>query len=61
MRSLAMQGSIEPEEAESSRWSNVLWNFAGGDSDDLSPEVHKAELRQHGTLLLCTDGLPAAK
>ena len=29
----------------------------GGDSDDLTPEVHKAELRQHDTLLLCTDGL----
>jgi protein phosphatase len=39
------QGQLEPEEAESSRWSNVLWNFVGGDSEELSPEVHKAELR----------------
>jgi protein phosphatase len=53
----AEQGEMEAEEAESSRLSNVLWNFVGGDSDDLSPEVHRAELRRNDSLLLCTDGL----
>lgn len=50
-------GAMEPEEAETSRWSDVLWNVVGGDSDELLPEVHKAELQIGDTLLLCTDGL----
>jgi len=50
-------GTIEPEEAESSPWSNVLWNVVGGDSEELLPEVYKAELQLGDTLLLCTDGL----
>jgi protein phosphatase len=29
----------------------------GGHSDEVAPEVHKAELRIGDTLLLCTDGL----
>ena len=50
-------GAMKPEEAETSRWSDVLWNVVGGDSDDISPEVYKAELQIGDTLLLCTDGL----
>jgi protein phosphatase len=50
-------GAIEAKEAETSRWSNVLWNVVGGDSDEISPEVYKAELQIGDTLLLCTDGL----
>jgi protein phosphatase len=50
-------GTIDPEEAETSRWSNTLWNVVGGDSDELAPEVYKAELRIGDALLLCTDGL----
>jgi protein phosphatase len=53
----AEAGAIEPEEVETSRWSNVLWNVVGGDSGELAPEVYKAELRIGDTLLLCTDGL----
>lgn len=46
-----------PEESESSRFSNMLWNVLGGDSDDLTPEVYRADLELGDTLLLCTDGL----
>jgi len=46
-----------PENSESSRFSNVLWNVLGGDSDDLVPEVYRANLELGDTLLLCTDGL----
>jgi serine/threonine protein phosphatase PrpC len=45
------------DDAEDSRWSHVLWNVVGGGSDELSPEVYKAELRLGDKLLLCTDGL----
>jgi protein phosphatase len=54
---LVEAGAIQPEEAETSQWSNTLWNVVGGDSDALVPEVYKAELRIGDTLLLCTDGL----
>jgi protein phosphatase len=45
------------EDAESSEWSRVLWNVIGGESDELRPEVYKAELALGDSLLLCTDGL----
>jgi protein phosphatase len=51
------QGKLTPEEAEESAWSNVLWNAVGGGSDEISPEVYKAELQKGDILLLCTDGL----
>jgi protein phosphatase len=50
-------GTLRPEEAEHSRWSNVLWNFIGRKDDDIAPEVHKIELHLGDSLLLCTDGL----
>jgi len=50
-------GTLQPEEAEQSRWSNVLWNFLGRNDDDIAPEVHKVELQLGDSLLLCTDGL----
>ena len=50
-------GVLEEDDAEDSRWSHVLWNVVGGDSDDLKPEVYKAELKIGDTILLCTDGL----
>jgi protein phosphatase len=53
----AEAGAIEPEDVESSRWSDVLWNVVGGDSKDIAPEVHRAELQIGDALLLCTDGL----
>jgi len=50
-------GVLDPEEAEKSKWSNVVWNIVGGSSDELTPEVYKAEVRIGDTVLLCTDGL----
>ena len=46
-----------PDDLKSSRWSNMLWNVLGGDSDDLAPEVYRSNLQLGDTLLLCTDGL----
>jgi protein phosphatase len=51
------QGELDPVDADGSRWSHVLWNFVGGNSDELTPDVHKVELRFGDTVLLCTDGL----
>jgi protein phosphatase len=51
------QGAMSAEDAKSSKWSHVLWNFLGGDTEELSPEVHRATLRQGDAVLLCTDGL----
>jgi protein phosphatase len=48
---------LTPDEVVASPWSNVLWNAVGGGSEDISPEVYKAELRKDDVLLLCTDGL----
>ena len=50
-------GALQREEAEESRWSNVLWNCVGGDSHDLQPELSTLELRLRDTLLFCSDGL----
>jgi protein phosphatase len=48
---------LTPDKVEESPWSNVLWNAVGGGSEDISPEVYKAELQKDDILLLCTDGL----
>ncbi len=56
-RKLVDEGVISEADAETSRWSHVLWNVVGGGSDELKPEVHKAELQIDDQLLLCTDGL----
>jgi len=50
-------GELRPEDVETSKWSHVLWNVVGGDSDELNSEVYKARLELGDTLLLCTDGL----
>lgn len=51
-------GDLTPERAEESPMAHVLWNavVVGGESD-LSPEVHRFQLEQGDTLILCTDGL----
>jgi protein phosphatase len=54
---LVEAGALRPEEAESSRWSHMLWNCLGGGSHDLSVDLHKATLQVGDTLLLCSDGL----
>jgi protein phosphatase len=54
---LVDKGALAPKDAESSQWSNVLYNIVGGSSDAVVPEAHKALLAIGDTLLLCTDGL----
>ena len=54
---LVERGVITPEEAAASRFSHVLWNYLGGGTPELNPEVYKATLAMGDTLLLCTDGL----
>jgi protein phosphatase len=51
------QGVLEPEQAEGSRWSHILYNCIGGGSSQLSADVYKATLQMGDSLLLCTDGL----
>ncbi|MCA9216090.1 MAG: serine/threonine-protein phosphatase [Planctomycetales bacterium] len=54
---LVNAGVLSPENADQSRWSNVLWNVVGGSEEDLHPVVYKCELAKGDTVLLCTDGL----
>lgn len=54
---LLERGCLNPQEAEKSHWSHVLWNVVGGPSNELSPEVYKVKLRIGDTILLCSDGL----
>jgi protein phosphatase len=54
---LVEHGKLDPEKADESRWSHILWNVVGGDSQELRPEVYKAQLQVGDTLLLCSDGL----
>ncbi len=53
-RQPAVRGT--PDDPEAPPWSDVLWNVVGG-TDELTVEVHKADLALGDTLLLCTDGL----
>lgn len=48
---------LDEDQAEGSKWSNILWNTVGGGSDDMEPDVHKAKLEAGDTVLLCSDGL----
>lgn len=54
---LVAQGGMTKEEAESSRWSNVLYNALGAGASSVDAEVHKVALQPEDTILLCTDGL----
>jgi protein phosphatase len=54
---LVERGVLEPEQAEGSQWSHVLWNCVGGGSHELNPDVYKATLDLGDSLLLCSDGL----
>lgn len=44
-------------EEDTSRWNHMLWNVIGGGSDEMDPEVYKAQLKDEDVLLFCTDGL----
>ena len=54
---LIEKGGMTVEEANNSRWSNVLYNALGAGAAEVVPEVHKVELRPGDTIMLCTDGL----
>jgi protein phosphatase len=49
-------GMLTEEEAEESRWINILWNCVGG-ADEVRPEVYRVDLTVGDCLLLCSDGL----
>ncbi len=48
---------LDPESAETSKWSNVLWNVVGGDASELASEVYKVRLEPGDVVMLCSDGL----
>lgn len=57
---LVEEGALEPDAAEDSQWSTVLWNvLGGGGSVEMNPEIHKSTLRPGDVVMLCSDGLTA--
>lgn len=54
---LIEKGGMSAEEANNSRWSNVLYNALGAGAAEVVPEVHKVPLLPGDTIMLCTDGL----
>ena len=54
---LIEKGGMTVEEANNSRWSNVLYNALGAGAAEVVPEVHKVALQPGDTIMLCTDGL----
>jgi serine/threonine protein phosphatase PrpC len=55
---LVESGVMQPQEAQTTGLSRVLWNAIGGEFAELRPEVYTADLQGGDVLLLCTDGLP---
>lgn len=49
--------AMTEEEARHSRFSHVLVNAVGGESDELEVELHHHALRAGDQLMLCSDGL----
>jgi protein phosphatase len=57
-RQMVEAGGMKPEDEATSRWSNVLWNVLGGSSErDLLAEVHRVDLHENDSVILCSDGL----
>jgi protein phosphatase len=57
-RQLVESGGLKPEDEAGSRWSNVLWNVLGGRAGgQLIAEVHRADLQEGDSIVLCSDGL----
>ena len=57
-RRMVESGGMRPEEEASSRWSNVLWNVLGGNSDsEVIADVHRVKLSDGDRVVLCSDGL----
>jgi serine/threonine protein phosphatase PrpC len=54
---LIEKGGMTAAEANSSPWSNVLYNALGAGAPKVVPDVQKVQLEPGDTVLLCTDGL----
>ncbi len=54
---MVRSGMLSPEEAARSRWSHVVTNAVGGNSTEVTVELHKVGLLPGDALLLCSDGL----
>jgi serine/threonine protein phosphatase PrpC len=54
---LVEKGGMTVDEANSSPWSNVLYNALGAGADVVVPDIQKVGLKQGDTVMLCSDGL----
>jgi protein phosphatase len=54
---LMEKGGMTEDEANSSPWSNVLYNALGAGASQVNAEVHKVALKPNDTIMLCSDGL----
>jgi protein phosphatase len=54
---MVRQGAMTQEEAAESRWSHVVTNAVGGNTPEVTVELHKVGLLPSDVLLLCSDGL----
>ncbi len=54
---LMEKGGMTKDEANSSPWSNVLYNALGAGASEVNAEIHKVALRTDDRILLCSDGL----
>lgn len=57
-RQMVEEGGMRPEDEPTSRWSNVLWNVLGGNSDsEVVAEARRVDLEEGDLIVLCSDGL----
>ena len=57
-RQMVEEGGMRPEDESTSRWSNVLWNVLGGNSnDEVIAEARRVDLEEGDLIVLCSDGL----
>jgi protein phosphatase len=54
---MARHGVLSAEEAAKHRWRHVVTNAVDGDSAEIRVEVHKVQIEDGDTVLLCSDGL----
>lgn len=50
-------GILRAEEAAGHHWRHIITNVVGGDSPEVTVEVHKVQLEAGDAVLLCSDGL----
>jgi len=57
-RQMVEEGGMRPEDEPGSRWSNVLWNVLGGNSnEEVVAEARRVDLEEGDMIILCSDGL----